>query len=191
MLFCASSHTHHLVPQGHLQCSRLLICKPGSVKEVVGDAQLYHVALVGGETHCWWGNREWVVVSPPEKLPLGGKHRAGLGVLGLQVGRAQPGTVGVTGGHFLASWDTRRSHSPTPPPTAPFPPSCQSVQQPSKEQWPPGCFLCPINRFRKAEVCIFGKRHMLPRGHLSLMSLRSDLTTCDENRLLIRKKNNV
>lgn len=99
MLFCASSHTHHLVPQGHLQCSRLLICKPGSVKEVVGDAQLYHVALVGGETHCWWGNREWVVVSPPEKLPLGGKHRAGLGVLGLQVSRAQPGTVGVSVGH--------------------------------------------------------------------------------------------
>lgn len=123
------SHTHHLVPQGHLQNSRLLICQPGSVKEVVGDAQLYHVALVGGEAHCWWGNREWVVVSPPEKLPLGGKHRAGLGVLGLQVssssrykmGGNQLGTTGNCWRPRRALGGMRRSHSPTPPPTAPFP----------------------------------------------------------------------
>lgn len=201
------SHTHHLVPQSYFQDSRLMICKSCGVKEVVGDDQVQHAVIVGGKIHCWWDDRKWAAVSPPEKFPLGGKNRAGLGVLKSQAsisslvkdGREPAGheqelllAAWGTREHFLASWGMRRSHkakwqrhpASTSHCTIP-PPSCQSVQQPMKEQWPTDCLPRPISRMRKAEVCVFGKCYVQLGGHMFPVSLKSTLTKRGESRTFV------
>ena len=66
-----STWPYHVVAEGQIQDSSLLIHEPGRVEKIFGDAQVHHAVVVGGKGQRRRGKGRGPAVGQPEKLPLG------------------------------------------------------------------------------------------------------------------------
>lgn len=61
---------YHVVSEGQIQGSSLLIHEPGRVEKILRDAQVHHAVVVGRKGHRWGGKGWGAAVGQTEKLPL-------------------------------------------------------------------------------------------------------------------------
>lgn len=65
------AQSYHFIREGQVQDSSLLVHEPGRVEEVVGEAQVQHAVVGGGQGQRRRGKWRGAAVGQPEKLPLG------------------------------------------------------------------------------------------------------------------------
>ena len=61
---------YHVVSEGQIQGSSLLIHEPGRVEKILRDAQVHHAVVVSRKGQCWWGKGWGAAVGQTEKLTL-------------------------------------------------------------------------------------------------------------------------